>query len=83
MAETTQHKEANAGPLGLLGFGMSTILLNLHNSGVIELSIVILAMGICMGGLAQIIAGSWSLKRAIRLARRRLPRMVCSGGHWY
>ena len=62
MAETTQHKEANAGPLGLLGFGMSTILLNLHNSGVIELSIVILAMGICMGGLAQIIAGIMEFK---------------------
>ena len=62
MAETAQHKEANAGPLGLLGFGMSTILLNLHNSGVIELSIVILAMGICMGGLAQIIAGIMEFK---------------------
>lgn len=62
MSETTQHKEANAGPLGLLGFGMSTILLNLHNSGVIELSIVVLAMGICMGGLAQIIAGIMEFK---------------------
>ena len=62
MAETAQHKEANDGPLGLLGFGMSTILLNLHNSGVIELSIVILAMGICMGGLAQIIAGIMEFK---------------------
>lgn len=24
---------ANPGPLGLLGFGMTTILLNLHNAG--------------------------------------------------
>ena len=39
------HKEANPAPLGLLGFGMTTILLNLHNSGIISLSVVIIAMG--------------------------------------
>lgn len=57
MSEATVHKEANAGPLGLLGFGMTTVLLNLHNAGIIEFSIMILAMGIAMGGLAQFIAG--------------------------
>ena len=51
------HKEANPAPLGLLGFGMTTVLLNLHNAGFLPLSIVIIAMGIAMGGLAQIIAG--------------------------
>lgn len=56
------HKEANAGPLGLLGFGMTTVLLNLHNAGIIELSIIILAMGIAMGGLAQFIAGLMEFK---------------------
>ena len=48
---------ANPGPLGLLGFGMTTVLLNLHNAGLIPLSIMIVAMGIALGGLAQIIAG--------------------------
>lgn len=48
---------ANPGPLGLLGFGMTTCLLNLHNAEIIDLSIVIVAMGIALGGLAQIIAG--------------------------
>ncbi len=62
MSETTKHKEANAGPLGLLGFGMTTCLLNLHNAGIIELSIVIIAMGIAMGGLAQVIAGLMEFK---------------------
>lgn len=56
------HKEANPAALGLLGFGMTTCLLNLHNAGVIELSIMILAMGITMGGLAQIIAGIMEFK---------------------
>lgn len=48
---------ANPAPLGLLGFGMTTILLNLHNAGILPLSIVIVAMGLALGGLAQIIAG--------------------------
>ena len=55
-AETTK-KIANPGPLGLLGFGMTTVLLNLHNAGLLPLSIAIVAMGIALGGLAQIIAG--------------------------
>lgn len=58
---STECKEktalANPGPLGLLGFGMTTTLLNLHNAGLLPLSIVIVAMGIAMGGLAQILAG--------------------------
>jgi len=48
---------ANPAPLGLLGFGMTTLLLNLHNAGIISLSGVILAMELCLGGAAQIIAG--------------------------
>lgn len=40
----------NPGPLGLLGFGMTTILLNLHNAEIIPLSIVIVAMGFALGG---------------------------------
>ena len=42
----------NPGPLGLLGFGMTTILLNLHNAEIIPLSIVIVAMGLALGGAA-------------------------------
>ena len=56
---TTQLKDttANPAPLGLLGFGMTTVLLNLHNAGFYELNSMILAMGICYGGAAQIVAG--------------------------
>ena len=38
MSEPHTHKEANPGPLGLLGFGMTTVLLNLHNAGIIPMS---------------------------------------------
>ena len=48
---------ANPAPLGLLGFGLTTVLLNIHNAGYYELNSMILAMGIFYGGLAQIIAG--------------------------
>ena len=57
MSTEIKTKVANPGPLGLLGFGMTTVLLNLHNAGLLPLSIVIVAMGIALGGLAQIIAG--------------------------
>ena len=53
----------NPAPLGLLGFGMTTVLLNLHNAGFYELNSMILAMGICHGGAAQIIAGIMEWKK--------------------
>jgi succinate-acetate transporter protein len=48
---------ANPAPLGLCAFGMTTVLLNLHNAGFFEINSMILAMGIFYGGLAQVIAG--------------------------
>lgn len=48
---------ANPAPLGLLGFGMTTVLLNLHNASFFAMDSMIIAMGIFYGGLAQIIAG--------------------------
>jgi len=33
----TKDTTANPAPLGLLGFGMTTVLLNLHNAGFYEL----------------------------------------------
>jgi uncharacterized protein len=54
---------ANPAPLGLCAFGMTTVLLNLHNAGVFELNSMILAMGIFYGGLAQVIAGIIEAKK--------------------
>jgi succinate-acetate transporter protein len=48
---------ANPAPLGLCAFGLTTVLLNIHNAGITEMSSMILAMGIFYGGLAQVIAG--------------------------
>jgi len=57
------NKLANPAPLGLLGFGMTTVLLNLHNAGLFPLGSMILAMGLVYGGLAQLIAGIMEFKK--------------------
>jgi uncharacterized protein len=59
IADTT----ANPAPLGLFGFGMTTMLLNFHNAGLYSMNSMILAMGIFYGGLAQIFAGLLEWKK--------------------
>ena len=54
---------ANPAPIGLMGFGMTTVLLNLHNAGLFSLGTMILAMGIFYGGIAQVIAGIMEWKK--------------------
>jgi uncharacterized protein len=60
---TMKDSTANPAPLGLMGFGMTTVLLNLHNAGLFPLDTMILAMGIFYGGIAQIIAGIMEWKK--------------------
>ena len=47
---------ANSGTLGLAGFGLNTILLQIHNLGLID-GTMPLIFGLVWGGVAQIIAG--------------------------
>jgi len=54
---------ANPAPLGLIAFGLTTVLLNLHNSGLYGMAPMILGMGIFYGGIAQIIAGIMEWKK--------------------
>ena len=68
MTETTtaiaiRDTSANPAPLGLFAFGMTTILLNLHNAGFYEMNSMILNMGLFYGGLAQIVAGIMESKK--------------------
>ncbi|MGB9740192.1 MAG: acetate uptake transporter [Candidatus Bathyarchaeia archaeon] len=58
------EKSANPAPLGLLGFGITTVLLNfVHNAQLGPLDTMVLAMGIAYGGLAQVIAGIMEYKK--------------------
>lgn len=54
---------ANPAPLGLAGFGLTTVLLNIHNAGLFPLDTMIVAMGIFYGGLAQVIVGIMEWKK--------------------
>jgi succinate-acetate transporter protein len=55
---------ANPAPLGLMGFGMTTVLLNIHNAGFFpEVGSMILGMGIFFGGISQMIAGVLEYKK--------------------
>jgi len=56
------NKIANPAGLGLLAFGMTTVLLSMHNLGWFGLDSAILSMGIFYGGLAQIVAGAFEFK---------------------
>jgi succinate-acetate transporter protein len=54
---------ANPGALGLLAFGLTTIILNMHNAGIFSMGSVVFAMGIFYGGIAQVIAGIMEWKK--------------------
>ncbi|HKJ95105.1 MAG TPA: acetate uptake transporter [Gammaproteobacteria bacterium] len=54
---------ANPAPLGLLAFGLTTVLLNMHNAGFFGLDSMILSMGVFYGGVAQVIAGAMEWRK--------------------
>ena len=58
-----EDKSSNPAPLGLLGFGMTTVLLNLHNIGLFPLDSVIIDMCIFVGEMAQVFAGLLEWKK--------------------
>jgi len=59
LADTT----TNPAPMGLTGFGLTTLLLNLHNIGLFPLDTMIMAMGLFVGGALQVIAGKLEWKK--------------------
>lgn len=58
-------KRFNPAPLGLMGFGMTTILLNLLNANILSTNSmsVVLSLGLFYGGIAQILAGLFEAKQ--------------------
>ena len=63
MTAASAPAKANPAPLGLAGFAMTTILLNVHNAGFCKLSVMIMGMGVFYGGIAQLIAGIMEYKQ--------------------
>jgi succinate-acetate transporter protein len=63
---TWKDTTANPAPLGLLGFGLTTMMLNIVNTGRVGAAAgigAVLALGLFVGGLAQMIAGIMEWKK--------------------
>ncbi len=60
-----REKLANPAPLGLAGFGLTTLVLNIINADLIEKESIgmVLPLGLFYGGLAQFAAGMWEMKK--------------------
>ncbi|HEX9243758.1 MAG TPA: acetate uptake transporter [Anaeromyxobacter sp.] len=56
-ATIVRDTSANPAPLGMMGFGLTTILLNLQHVGALRSGSMVLALGIGCGGAAQLVAG--------------------------
>jgi uncharacterized protein len=68
MSETASTHKANPAPLGLAGFGLTTILLSSINGGLLpgetaNLTAVVVPLAFSYGGIAQIIAGIMEFKK--------------------
>lgn len=60
---TIKDTTGNPAPLWLLGFWMTTVLLNIHNAWFFELNAMIMGMGIFVWWIAQVIAGMQERKK--------------------
>jgi succinate-acetate transporter protein len=60
----SEKNAASAAPLGLLGFGFTTVLFGLYCAQIVDASVIgiFYAMALFYGGVAQVVAGCWSLK---------------------
>ncbi len=56
---------ADPGPLGLAGFGITTLLLSLINAGILSAHAMgaVLPLALAYGGLCQLLAGMWEFKK--------------------
>lgn len=73
-------------PLGLAGFGLTTLILSIVNAGwfsngaIVQLTSTTLSMAVAYGGLAQFVAGLWAFRRGNTFA----GTAFCSyGAFWF
>jgi len=72
-------------PLGLAGFGITTLLFGLVKSGILGsgapgVSVGVLSLAITFGGLAQLLAGMWAFKRGNTFAA---TAFTAYGAFWF
>lgn len=57
------EKYANTSPLGLIGFGFTTIMLSFANVTLYDVNSMVCGLGIFYGGIAQFVAGVYEIKK--------------------
>jgi succinate-acetate transporter protein len=64
MGQATAWKPADPGPLGLAGFAMTTFVLSMFNSNLVNAKglPVVLGLALAYGGIVQLIAGVWEFR---------------------
>jgi succinate-acetate transporter protein len=79
--ENTVPLIADPAPLGLAGFGMTTLMLSLINAKVLPVSVTVLVLSLALafGGLGQLIAGAWAFRRGNTFAGTAFSAY---GGFW-
>ncbi len=72
---------ANAGPLGLSAFALTTFLLSMVNAGLIAEGAepIVFGMALMVGGLAQVLAGMWEFRTGNTFAG---TAFVAYGAFW-
>jgi succinate-acetate transporter protein len=63
-ASTTAWSVADPGPLGLAAFALTTFVLSMYNSGILDArgEAVVFGLALAYGGLAQLLAGMWEFR---------------------
>ncbi len=64
MGQAVAWKPADPGPLGLAGFAMTTFVLSMFNSNLVDAKglPVVLGLALAYGGIVQLIAGIWEFR---------------------
>jgi succinate-acetate transporter protein len=63
-ADRTAWSVADPGPLGLAAFALTTFVLSMYNSGILDArgEAVVFGLALAYGGLAQLLAGMWEFR---------------------
>ncbi len=60
---SSSNQWGNPASLGLAAFGLTTVLLNLANAGIVRTAVLTMCYGFFFGGLAQVISGIIEFRR--------------------
>ncbi len=80
--ENTAPLIGDPAPLGLAGFGITTLLLSLINAGILHATVTVgvMALALTFGGAAQLLAGMWAFRRGNTFAA---TAFTSYGAFWF